>query len=137
LRAGTYHRLVTPLEVMAEYAAAWERGDPEPAWAFYADEVVMRLPGRGPLAGVHAGREAVVTAIRALLERTSTASAEVEVLDRLVSADRVALVLREVVIRGDDRLELRRVNVYRVRGDKITDIDIFEADQYEVDDFFG
>lgn len=74
---------------MAEYAAAWERGDPEGAWTFYADDVVMRLPGRSALAGVHAGRDAVVAAIRALLDRTSTVSAEVEVLDRLVSGDRI------------------------------------------------
>jgi len=46
-------------------------------------------------------------------------------------------VLREVASRGDVTLELRRVNVYRIRDGKITDIDIFEADQYEVDAFFG
>ena len=123
--------------MIAEYAAAWERGDPEAAWAFYADDVVMRLPGRGRLAGVHAGRDAVVATIRALLDRTSAASVEVEVLDRLVSGDRIAMVLREAVVRGDQRLELRRVNVYRVDDDKIVEIDIFEASQYEVDEFFG
>lgn len=126
-----------PDEVIAAYSAAWERGEPEAAWAFYADDVVMRLPGRGSLAGAHVGRDAVIAAIRALLDRTSTASAEVDVLDRLVSADRVALVLREAAIRGDEHLELRRVNVYRVVGDKIVEIDIFEANQYEVDQFFG
>lgn len=128
---------VEPMEVMAEYAAAWERGDPEAAWEFYADDVVMRLPGRSGLAGVHAGRDAVVATIRGLLDRTSTVSAEVAVLDRLVSGNRVALVLREAVVRGGQRLELSRVNVYRVENDKITQIDIFEADQYEVDEFFG
>jgi hypothetical protein len=29
------------------------------------------------------------------------------------------------------------VNVYTVRNDRIVDMDIFEADQYEVDAFFG
>jgi hypothetical protein len=72
-----------------------------------------------------------------LLDRTSGSTAEVEVLDRLVSGDRVAMVLREVVVRGDERLELRRVNVYRVENGRIVDIDIYEANQYEVDEFFG
>lgn len=126
-----------PDEVMAAYAAAWERGDPEAAWVLYADDVVMRLPGRGSLAGVHEGREAVVAAIRALLARTSTSSVDVEVLDRLASGERVALVLREAVVRGHERLELRRVNVYRVRDGKIIEIDVFEANQYDVDEFFG
>ena len=128
---------MTPDEVLVAYGSAWERGDPEAAWAYYADDVVMRLPGRGSVAGAHGGRDAVIATIRSLLDRTSTASAEVEVLDRLVSGDRVAMVLREAVVRGDERLELRRVNVYRVENDRITEIEIFEANQYEVDEFFG
>ena len=128
---------MTPDEVLVAYGSAWERGDPEAAWAYYADDVVMRLPGRGSVAGAHEGRDAVIATIRSLLDRTSTASAEVEVLDRLVSGDRVAMVLREAVVRGDERLELRRVNVYRVENDRITEIEIFEANQYEVDEFFG
>lgn len=128
---------VEPDEVMSAYAAAWERGDPEAAWAFYADDVVMHLPGRSSLAGDHVGRDAVIGAIQALLARTSDTAAEVEVLDRMTSGTRVAMVVREAVVRGDERLELRRVNVYRVEDGKIAEIDIFEADQYEVDEFFG
>jgi hypothetical protein len=124
-------------EVMTEYAAAWERDEPEAAFAWYADDVVMRLPGRSSEAGVHEGKPAVVAAITALLDRTADHSAEVDVLDRLTSSSRVALLLREAVTRGPDRLELRRVNVYTVRGDRIVEIDIFEANQYEVDAFFG
>ena len=124
-------------EVMQEYGAAWGRGDPAGAFAFYADDVVMHLPGRSSLAGEHRGKAAVVDAILALLVRTDGLPVTVEVLDRLVSANTVALVLREVATRGDATLELRRVNVYRIRDGKITDIDIFEADQYEVDAFFG
>jgi hypothetical protein len=29
------------------------------------------------------------------------------------------------------------VNVYRIEGGRIAEIDIYEADQYEVDEFFG
>ena len=124
-------------EVVEAYASAWERGDPQAAWGFYADDVVMRLPGRGSLAGLHRGREAVISCIQGLLDRTGDASADVEVIDRLLSPTHVALIVREAVSRGDDRLELRRVNVYRVHEDKIVEITIYEADQYEVDEFFG
>ena len=71
----------------------------------------MHLPGRGGLAGSHAGKTAVVAAIRALLARTDGAEVKVEVQDRLVSEDRVALVLREVVTRAGRTLDLRRVNI--------------------------
>jgi ketosteroid isomerase-like protein len=124
-------------EVLAEYAAAWARGDPDAAFTWYAEDVVMRLPGRSREAGVHEGRDAVVTAITSLLERTGDDPVEVEVLDRLSTQSRMAVVVREVVQREDARLELRRVNVYTVRDDRIVDIDIFEANQYEVDEFFS
>jgi uncharacterized protein (TIGR02246 family) len=134
---GLLSPVVEVAEVMAAYAAAWEGGDPERAWSFYADDVVMRLPGRGSLAGEHRGRAAVIAAIQALLARTGDSSVEVEVLDRLISGDRVAMVLREATVRGDERLQLRRVNLYRVVNGTIVDIDIYEANQYEVDEFFG
>ena len=122
--------------VMAQYAAAWSRGDPDAAFSLYAEDVVMHLPGRGSLAGDHVGKTAVISAIRALLARTDGTQVEVEVLNRLVSDDSIGLVIREAVTRGDAHLELRRVNVYRVVDAKISDIDIFEADQYDVDAFF-
>jgi ketosteroid isomerase-like protein len=124
-------------QVLQDYAAAWGRGDPEAAFAFYADDVVTRLPGRGSLAGVHEGKPAVIAAIQGLLARTDGIPVTVEVIDRLVSETSVALQLREVATRGDEVLDLRRVNVYRVRDGKIADIDIYEAHQYDVDEFFG
>jgi ketosteroid isomerase-like protein len=124
-------------EVMRKYAAAWARGDPEAAFTFYADDVVMRLPGRGALAGVHEGKAAVIATIQGLLARTDGIPVTVEVLERLVSDTTVALQVREVATRGDEVLDLRRVNVYSVRDGKIVDIDIYEANQYDVDEFFG
>ena len=40
---------------------------------------------------------------------------------------------------GDDehRVEIRRVNVYRVKNGKIVEIRIFEGDQYVMDEFTG
>ncbi len=124
-------------EVLRHYGAAWSRNEPEAAFAWYDDQVVMRLPGRGSLAGEHRGKAAVISTIRALLARTDGSEVEVEAIDQLVSESRVALLLHEAVTRGEQRLELRRVNVYRVSAGKIVAIDIFEADQYDVDAFFG
>ena len=42
------------------YGSAWEPGDPEATWEFYSDDVIMRLPGRGSVAGAHEGRDAVI-----------------------------------------------------------------------------
>jgi len=122
--------------VMAAHAAAWARGDVDAVWAFYADDVVMTVPGRGTLAGLHEGRPSVMAAVEALLARTSDLSVDVEVLDHLASDDRVAVVIRQSVRRGDRTLEIRRVNLYRVKAGLIVAIDVFEGDQYEIDEFF-
>ena len=58
-------------------------------------------------------------------------------LDRIVGERLVVMIVHEVVRRGDDVLDLRRANTYRVEHGRIVEIDIFEADQYEVDEFFG
>ena len=71
------------------------------------------------------------------MEADQLAPVEVDVIGRLVSPTRVAMLLHEVAVRGDQRLELRRVDVYEVRDDQIVSIDAFEADQYDVDEFFG
>jgi ketosteroid isomerase-like protein len=124
-------------EVMTSYMAAWQRGDPEAAFEHYADDVVMRLPGRTALAGEHHGKAAVVAAIRALLARTDEGDVVVETIDRVTSGERVGIVLRERVRRGDEALDIRRVNLYQVRDGRIHEIDIYEGDQYAVDAFFG
>jgi len=38
---------------------------------------------------------------------------------------------------GEDVLDIRRANVYRIQDDKIVEIRIFEADQYAIDTWFS
>lgn len=96
---------------------------------------VHQNKGQSEEAPTHSGH-GLKLYIASLLARTDGQPVSVEVLDQLTSANRVALVLREVVSRGDASLDLRRVNVYEVVDGKITRIDVFEANQYEVDEFF-
>jgi len=45
------------------------------------------------------------------------------------------LMVREKLGDTDNRLDLFRVNVYRVRNGKIVEIRIFEGDQYAMDEY--
>ena len=120
-------------EVIGEYLAAMERGDREAAVALYADDVVMHVPGRSPFAGERRGREAVLAYLRAGVER-AVGGVEVELVDLLAGGgDRVALLLRERLRGARGELVLRRANVYTVRDGRISEIRIFEHDQYAVD----
>ena len=55
----------------------------------------------------------------------------------LASEERVALIVRERFSRPEGAVEIRRANVYRLLGDRIAEIWIFEANQYEVDELFA
>ena len=55
----------------------------------------------------------------------------------LASEERVALIVRETFSRPGADVEIRRANVYRLRGDRIAEVWIFEANQYEVDELFA
>jgi ketosteroid isomerase-like protein len=121
--------------VIGEYLAAMERGDRAAAVAFYADDVVMHVPGRSAFAGARRGRAAVMAYLAAALERAD-GGAEVELVDMLAGdGDRVALLLRERLRGARGELLLRRANVYTVRDGRITEVRIFEHDQYAVDAF--
>lgn len=55
----------------------------------------------------------------------------------LSSATRVALVVRERFHAAAGAVAITRANVYRIAGDRIAEVSIFEADQYAVDGLFA
>lgn len=124
---------MTAREVIGEYLAAIGRGDREAAFALYADDAVMHVPGRSAFAGERRGRDAIVAYIRAAVALADE-GAEVELVDTLSGdGERVALLLRERLRGGHGELAMRRANVYTVRDDRIAEVLIFEHDQHAVD----
>ena len=122
--------------VIERYLGAARAGDWDAAYGHYADDVVFRIPGRSRYAGEHRGRAAAVAYIEAARGRSHD-DVTLEVVDRLESAERVALLVRERFRVDGREVEIRRANVYRVAGEEIVEIWIFEGDQYEVDALFG
>ena len=123
--------------VMDRYVDAVRAGDWETAFGFFADDIVLRVPGRSSLAGERRGRQAARAYIDAALAKAHGQEVEVELIDRLTSEQRVALIVRERFARPDRDVEIRRANVYRIAGGRIVEIWIFEADQYAVDELFA
>jgi uncharacterized protein len=125
---------VTPREVITDYLAAVQRGDWETAFAYFAEDIAMHIPGRSSLAGDLRGKDEAVRYIQAMRDQYRDGRIEVELVDMLTSDERVALLVRERFHGEGPPVEIRRANVYRVRGDAIVEISIFEADQYAVDE---
>ena len=118
---------------MSDYLAAAQRGDWETAFGYFADDIVVHIPGRSSFAGDHRGKDAVVDYIQALRNHYRNGEIQVELVDMLTSDDRVALLVRERFLGDGEPVEIRRANVYRIAGDEIVEISIFEADQDAVD----
>ena len=121
---------------MHRYRAAAARGDFDAAFGMFADDVVFRIPGSSEWAGEHHGRDAAMRYIDHA--RGIGTGVSVQVIDQLVSQDRFCLLVQERFHRdGAEDVVIRRANVYRVRGDEIAEVWIFEANQYEVDELFA
>lgn len=121
---------------MERYVAAMRRGDRAAAFAHYADDIVGHVPGRSALAGDLHGKDALVGYIETAVAHAPD-GVEIEVVDMLASEERVALIVREPLRDWDRVLDMHRANVYRVEGDRIVEISIFEGDQYAVDEFLS
>jgi uncharacterized protein len=125
---------VTPGEVIATYLAAAKRDDWDAAYGFFADDILISIPGDSAFAGEHRGRDAAIRYIRSIRDHYRGGTIELELVDMLTSDERAALIVRERFSLGSGPpAEIRRANVYRVRDDRIVEISIFEADQYAVD----
>lgn len=125
---------VTPRELMSDYLAAAKRGDWDTAFEYFAEDIEFHIPGRSGFAGSRRGKAAAVDYIQSVRAHYADGNIELELIDMLASDERVALLVRERFLGDGPPLEIRRANVYRVRGDRIVEIWIFEADQYAVDE---
>jgi uncharacterized protein len=118
---------------MTEYLAAAKRGDWDKAFGYFADDIVFHIPGRSSFAGDHRGKDAAREYIQTIRDHYRNGEIELELIDMLTSEERVVLLVRERFHGDAAPVEIQRANVYRVQGDAIVEISIFEADQYTVD----
>ena len=119
---------------MTDYLAAAKRGDWDTAFGFLADDLLIHIPGRSAFAGQRLGKDAAVGYIQNVRSRYPDGGIELEVIDMLCSDERVVLLVRERFHGEGPPVEIRRANVYRVKGGKVVEVSIFEADQYAVDE---
>jgi ketosteroid isomerase-like protein len=125
---------VTPRQLITDYLSAAKRGAWDTAFGYFAEDIVVHIPGRSAFAGDPRGRDAAVGYVQSIRDHYRDGKIELELIDMLVSDERVALLVRERFHGDGPPVEIRRANVYRVHGDRIVEISIFEADQYAVDE---
>ena len=125
-------------EVMDRYLGAASAGDWDTGFGIYAEDVVFHIPGSSHWAGEHHGRDRARAYIEEAIARSDGAEIEIEIVDRLYSDERAAVIIHErFTPAGGEPVWIRRSNVYRVRGDEIAEVWIYEHDQAAVDALFA
>ncbi len=128
---------MSALDVVSAYLSRARVGDWPGALAHMSDDVVGHVPGRSQLAGELRGKAAVSSYIESARALSADRDVDLELQDMLVSRNRVALIVREVFHREGREIPIRRANVYRVAGEQIVEITVYEHDQYAVDELFA
>ena len=123
-------------EVVRRYVEAFERKDWEAATAFWADDVILHFPGRSPLSGDFAGKQAFLEHYGRLSTELGGTIELAEVHEVLFGAEYVVALVKERAVRGERTLEFDRVNVYRLGGGKIREIWAYDYDPYTLDEFW-
>ena len=116
-------------ETLRAYADAWLAADVEKVLGAYHEGIVLHYMGESPLAGTHAGTEAVFTILGQASYRASRKLIDVE--DVLVGDNFGALIAIEDL--GEPPRRVRRVLLYRVEDGKLRECWLYDEDQRFID----
>jgi ketosteroid isomerase-like protein len=117
---------------------AWEAvssGDAAALEALYHEDIVWHVSGRGPWAGDHRGRAAVLGYLADVGEKAERFDASLE--DVLIGDERMAFVMRAVGSREGRSLDATYVVMLRLDGGRVAEVWSTAFDQYAVDAFWG
>ena len=123
------------VELLQAQIDALGRGEIAEAMSFYTDDAVFHYPGRNPLSGDYRGKDQVLALLDRVMQLTD-GSFRPDVHDILASDDHVAaLVTVRAASRGTS-VEWQSVDLFHVRGGKLSEHWVHEVDQDLVDRFW-
>ena len=116
--------------------AAYARGDIAALERdFFSPDVIWHFPGRNPHAGDHAG-PAKIAEMFAQLGTLSGGTHRLELHDVIANENQVVALHTTRAERGDKKLEISVVQVFRVAGGRVTEAWTYHADLYKFDAFW-
>ena len=125
------------IDLMRRYSQAMQAGEAATALPFYAEDLVLHVPGRSSHAGTFHGQDAVLAYYTRVFRETDGGPEVLAVDDILASDDRAAILVRWRLRRGDRSIDVDRVVIYRIVAERIAEIWVRDFDQYAYDEFFA
>jgi ketosteroid isomerase-like protein len=111
------------------------KGDVEAFVGFYADDVIVHIPGKSSLAGDYKGKDQFVELFGRFMERTPEYSFEPHAY--LADDEHGIILQRSHYQRGDETVDCNDTFVCHFRDGKISEFWLSSDDPYAVDAFLG
>jgi ketosteroid isomerase-like protein len=111
------------------------QGDVEGFAGFYADDVIVHIPGRSSLAGVYKGKDQFLELFGRFMERTPEYSFEPHAY--LADDEHGVILQLSHYKRGNETLDSNDTFVCHFRGGKISEFWFLSEDTDAVDAFLG
>jgi ketosteroid isomerase-like protein len=125
------------IELMRRYSAALTAGKAAETLPFFAEDLVLHIPGRSPHAGTFRGQDAVLAYYTRVFRDTDGHFEPLGVDDILASDTHAASLVRWRVERHGRTIEIDRVVIYRIEDGRIAEIWVRDWDQYAYDELFA
>ena len=123
--------------LLLESYAALERGDWEAVRHTLAEDFVLAVGGRNPLAGETRGRDANIARQRRLIELLGGQPYRTEHIDTAVSGDRVYDYARVTYDLGGRSFSYTTVNVWRIADGRLAEVRGHIFDLYAWDELWA
>jgi ketosteroid isomerase-like protein len=121
--------------VVRGFYEALARGDIERVTDLCSPDVVVTMPGRGPLSGRYSGRDAALGFLGRLNAATE-GTYRAELLGLYTGDGQVVAVHHGTGTRGEKTLDVEAALVFEVAGGSVTAITVHQQRQDEWDRFF-
>ena len=122
-------------KVLRDADDAQSRGDLDAFVGFYADDVIVHVPGRSSLAGVYKGRDQFLELFGRFMERTPEYTFEPHAY--LADDEHGVILQRSHSGRGGETLDSNDTFICHFRDGKISEFWFSSDDPYAVDAFLG
>lgn len=118
-------------DIVRAYTDAWLAGDIGRVLDLYHPDLVLHYGGTNPFSGDHRGKDAAITVLLAVQERTQRVP--LAVLDIMESPRHAAAWVRERWAVDGEEIELDRLLVYRAADGLLAECWLYDQDQAFVD----
>ena len=125
------------IDFMRRYSETLTAGKAADVLPYFAEDLVLHIPGRSPHAGTLRGKDAVLSYYTRVFRDTDGRFQTLGVDDILASDTHAASLVRWRVERNGKELLIDRVVIYRIEGEKIKEIWVRDWDQYAYDELFA